>query len=154
MHQDEKEIRAMIKVEESAVIHRPVEEVFAFVSNFENHPKWENNFVAVKQTSAGPVGVGTTFLCTMKMPGQRVESQFIVTEFEPNRKIAFKADKPAQAKPEGSMLFEPASDGTKVTLLPRPVMGGIFKLLEPLMAGYIQKSNAEHLRNLKRVLER
>ena len=109
--------------------------------------------MAVQQTSAGPVGVGTTFLCKLKVPGQQVDSEFVITEFEPNRKIAFKGDKPAQAKPEGSILFEPVSDGTKVTMLPRPVMGGIFKLLEPLMAGYIQKNSTEYLGNLKRVLE-
>jgi uncharacterized membrane protein len=144
---------AMINIEESIVINRPLAEVFGFVSNFENHPKWEKNFLEVKQSSPGPITVGTTFRAVMKLPGQRAVSQFVITEFEPNRKIAFKGDKPAQAKPVGSMLFESAAGGTKVTALPRPEMGGIFKLLEPLMVGMIRKSNSEHLQNLKRLLE-
>jgi hypothetical protein len=32
-------------------------------------------------------------------------------------------------------------------------MGGVFKLLEPMMAGYIKRSNAKHLHNLKTLLE-
>jgi uncharacterized membrane protein len=30
----------MISVEVSTMINRPIDEVFAFVSNFENHPQW------------------------------------------------------------------------------------------------------------------
>ena len=51
------------------------------------------------------------------------------------------------------MLFESVGGGTRVTSLPRPEMTGVFKLLEPLMARYIRQNNAEHLANLKRVLE-
>ncbi len=143
----------MINVSVSTIIARPIADVFAFATNFENNPKWETNFQDVKRTSSGPIGVGTTFQCVLKVPGQRVESRFVITEFEPNRKISFDADKPAQAKPKGSMLFESVEGGTKVTSLPRPEFGGFFKLLEPLMAGYIKKQNTEHLANLKRLLE-
>jgi uncharacterized protein YndB with AHSA1/START domain len=147
------EVMSMINVDASTVIKRPVAEVFAFVANFENQPKWAMNFLEAKQTSVGPIGVGTTFRCVMKVPGQKAVSQLVITEFEPNRKIAFRGDQPAQAKPVGSMLFESVEGGTKVSSLPRPEMGGIFKLLEPLMAGMIRKSNEKHLQNLKRLLE-
>jgi uncharacterized membrane protein len=143
----------MINVEISTIINRPIADVFTFASNFENNPRWETNFAEVKRTSGGPIGVGTTFDCILKVPGQRVESKFVITEFEPNRKISFEADKPAQAKPKGSILFESVGGSTKVTSLPRPEMGGFFKLLEPMMAGYIKKQNTEHLANLKRLLE-
>ena len=143
----------MINVEVSTIINRPLADVFAFASNFENNPKWETNFQGVKRTSSAPIGVGTTYQCVLKVPGQRVDSRFVVTEFEPNRKIAFEGDKPANAKPKGSMLFESVEGGTRVTSLPRPVMTGVFKLLEPLMARYIRQNNAEHLASLKRVLE-
>ncbi len=51
----------MINVEESIVINRPISEVFAFVANFENHPKWETNFQKVKLLTSTPTGVGTTY---------------------------------------------------------------------------------------------
>jgi uncharacterized membrane protein len=143
----------MINVEASTVINRPIAEVFAFVANFENHPRWETNFQEVKRVSPDPIGVGTIYQCVLKVPGQRVVSAFEITEYDPNRSIAFRGDKPAQAKPVGRITFEPAGNGTKVTLLPRPELGGIFKLLEPLMAGYIKRNNADHLRTLKHLLE-
>ena len=143
----------MIDVEASTVINRPVEAVFAFVADLENNPKWETNFVEVKRVSPEPLGVGTVYQCVLRVPGQRVTSRIEITEFTPNQRISFRGDRPASAKPVGSITFEPLGSGTKVTTLPRPEMRGVFKLLEPMMAGYIRRSNAKHLQNLKTLLE-
>ena len=143
----------MINVKVSKVINRPISDVFAFVANFENNPKWEKNFQHVKLLQSTPTGVGTTYHCEMKLPGQSATSKFKITEFEPNKKIAFEGEAAGPATPKGSYLFEPVADGTRVTLLPKPEFRGFFRLLEPLMAGYIRKQNEEHLGNLKRLLE-
>jgi uncharacterized membrane protein len=143
----------MINIETSAVIRHPIEDVFAFVANFENHPQWEMNFQKVKLLVSTPTGVGTTYQCELKLPGQSASSKFEITEYEINRKIAFVGEAAGPAKPKGSFLFESVPGGTKLTLLPRPEFQGLFKLLEPLMAGYVRKQNQEHLDNLKRLLE-
>src|SRR4030095_12987274 len=141
----------MIKVEGSIVINRPIAEVFAFVANFENHPKWESNFQKVKLLTSRPSGVGTTYQCDLKLPGQTATSKFEITEYEANKKIAFGGEAAGPAKPDGSFLFEAVPGGTKITLLPRPEFRGFFKLLEPMMAGYIRKQNQDHLSKLKRI---
>jgi len=143
----------VIKVEESIVINRPISDVFPFVSNFENLPQWESNFQKVKLLTATPTGVGTTYQCELKLPGQTATSKFEITEFEVNKKIAFEAEPAGPAKPNGSFRFETVPGGTKVTLLPRPEFRGFFKLLEPMMAGYVRKQNQAHLSTLKRILE-
>jgi uncharacterized protein YndB with AHSA1/START domain len=51
----------MAKIEVSTVISRPVEEVFAVLSNEENRPKWSNTTIEIKKTSEGPIGAGTTW---------------------------------------------------------------------------------------------
>jgi uncharacterized membrane protein len=143
----------VINVEASTVINRRVEAVFAFVADLENNPRWETNFVEVKRVSPEPLGVGTVYQCLLRVPGQRVTSRIEITEFMPNQRISFRGDRPASAKPVGSITFEPLGNGTKITTLPRPEMRGVFKLLEPMMAGYIKRSNAKHLDNLKTLLE-
>jgi uncharacterized protein YndB with AHSA1/START domain len=50
----------MATLEISTVINRPLEEVFAFLSNPENGPKWSSGSSDVTMTSAGPLGVGAT----------------------------------------------------------------------------------------------
>jgi uncharacterized membrane protein len=42
-------------------IDRPVEEVFAFLSDFESIPKWNYYVLEVRQLSEIPIGVGTTY---------------------------------------------------------------------------------------------
>jgi uncharacterized membrane protein len=143
----------MMNVEASMVINRPVAEVFDFVANFENHPKWENNFQKVKLLNSTPTGVGTTYQCELKLPGQSATSKFEITEYEINKKIAFEGEPAGPARPKGSFLFESVPGGTKLTLLPRPEFRGFFRLLEPIMAGYVRKQNEEHLSTLKRLLE-
>ena len=143
----------MINVEVSTVINCPVADVFAFVANFENHPKWEMNFQKVKLLTSTPTGVGTTYQCDLKLPGQSATSKFEITQYEANKNIAFEGETAGPAKPNGSFLFESVAGGTKITLLPRPEFRGLFKLLEPMMAGYIRKQNEEHLINLKKLLE-
>jgi hypothetical protein len=75
------------------------------------------------------------------------------TEFIPNHRISFRGDQQASAKPVGSITFEPAGGGTRVTRRPRPEMRGVLKLLEPMIAGYIKRSNAKHLHKLRTLLE-
>jgi uncharacterized membrane protein len=97
----------MINVEASTVIDRPVGAVFAFVADLENNPTWETNFVEVKRVSPEPLGVGTVYQCVLRVPGQRVTSRVEITEFIPNQRISFRGDRPASAKPVGSITFEP-----------------------------------------------
>ncbi|MCI0396369.1 MAG: SRPBCC family protein [Chloroflexi bacterium] len=143
----------MINVEVSTTINRSTAEVFAFVANFENMPKWETDFQEVRLLKPQPSGVGTTYHCILKMPGQTAESRFEITEYEANRKIAYEGEAAGPAKPKGSYLFQSLGQGTQVTSLPRPEMRGFFKLLEPMMARYIRQRNEAHLKKLKSLLE-
>jgi uncharacterized protein YndB with AHSA1/START domain len=140
-------------VETSIVINRPVADVFAYVADFENHPQWEKNFQQVRRLSGFDEGVGTTYECVFKVPGQRVTATLEITGYEPGRRIAFRADKPAMAKPVGEILLAAEGAGTRVTLRPRPEITGPMKLMVPLMAGYVRRSNLRHLRLLKEKLE-
>jgi len=143
----------MIDVNVSTVINRPAADVFAFVADFENHRKWETDFQEVKQLTSKPGGIGTTYQCLLKFPGQTASSKFKITEYVLNQKIAFVGEPAGPATPRGSFLFEAVEGGTKITSLPQPEFRGFFRLLEPVMAGYIRKNNVAHLNNLKRLLE-
>jgi hypothetical protein len=89
----------------------------------------------------------------LKFPGQTATSKFEITDYVLNQKIAYEGEVAGPAKPKGRFLFESVNGGTKITSLPRPEFRGLFRLLEPLMAGYIRKNNVAHLNNLKRLLE-
>jgi hypothetical protein len=72
-HVTNKGVRQLLRVESSAVINRPVEDVFAAVSNVENNPKWSSVFLEAKKFRVVPLGVGTTWDVVKKALGQQIE---------------------------------------------------------------------------------
>jgi uncharacterized protein YndB with AHSA1/START domain len=142
----------MATLEISTVINRPVEEVFAFLSNPENGPKWSSGSSDVTITSAGPIGVGTTYRSIRTVLGRRIESDGVVTAYEPNRSYATKSTS-GPFPVEGRMTFERVDGGTRVsgTLVGEP--GGFFKLAEPLLVSMIKRQFDADLANLKDLME-
>jgi uncharacterized membrane protein len=141
----------MLKIETTTVINRPVEEVFAVLSNVENNPKWSSAFLEVKKTSQGPIGVGTTWRGVGKFLGKRTEVELEATEHEPNRKLAHKSTSPFPVNQQ--MTFENVNGGTRVSVRFEAEPGGFFKLAEPLLASMIKRNIEGELANLKDLME-
>ena len=133
-------------------INRPTEEVFAFVTDFEKSPQWMSELVEAKQTSEGPVGVGTTISAVASPLGRRIESTQEVAEYEPNSKFAFKSTSGPVAS-EDEYTFESVAGGTKVTRVAEAEMGGFFRLAEPLARRMMQRQFETNFANLKDLLE-
>jgi uncharacterized protein YndB with AHSA1/START domain len=143
----------MMKFEQSVVIDRPLKEVFGFATDLDTHAQWMVGLVESTHTSEGPVGLGTKYRYVMQMLGRKVETAGDVTEYERNRKYAWKATSGPFPVFQGSFLFEPLNGGTKVTMLAEAEPGGFFKLAEPLAAGMVRRQLGSSLSNLKDVLE-
>ncbi len=141
----------MAKLEISTVINRPVEEVFAFLSNPENDPKWRSG-IEVKKTSEGPIGVGATYRTVVTALGRRIEGEIEFTEYEPNRRCATKT-KSWPIPVESQWTFERVEGGTRVdvTLVAEP--GGFFKLAEPLLVSILKRQFEADSANLKDLME-
>ncbi len=143
----------MARAEVSTTINRPIEEVFALLSDFSNNPKWASGSVeAPKKTSDGPIGVGTTWHSVGKFLGRRIESDTEVTEFEANRKIAAKS-KSGPFPVEFTMTLEPVDGGTRVSQTIEAEPGGFFKLAEPLLVTIARRQFQNDLDNLKDLME-
>jgi hypothetical protein len=51
----------MARVEGEIVINRPVQEVFDFIADGRNEPRYNPRMVRAEQISTGPIGLGTQF---------------------------------------------------------------------------------------------
>ena len=142
----------MTKLEASVVINRPTEEVFAFVADIEKMSQWMSELVEAKQTSEGPVGVGTTVNAVANVLGRRAESIQEVAEYEPNSKFAIKSTSGPVATKD-KFTFESVAGGTKVTRVTEAELGGFFKLAEPLVARMLRRQFETNFANLKDLLE-
>src|SRR5262245_21494645 len=147
-----KEVSEMAKLEIDTVINRPVEEVFAFLSNPENYPKWVSGTSEVKITSEGPIGVGTTYRSVVTFLGRRIEGEIEFTEYEPNRGYALKTIS-GPFPLEDSVTFERVEGGTRVSETHVGEVGGFFKLAEPLLISLVKRQFEAEYANRKDPLE-
>ncbi len=142
----------MVKVEVSAVINRPVEEIFDYISNPENGPKWQSGVLEAEQTSKGPSSVGATIREVRKFMGRRIDQTFEITEYEPNRMIKQKTISGPMTL-DASYAFESVEDGIRVTIGGEGDSGGFFKLADPIINRMAKRQMEADLANLKDLLE-
>src|ERR1700694_5786082 len=71
----------------TVVIDRPIEEVFAFLADGENDPKFSPRVTEIAKTTGGPPGVGTVYASTVKDAGIKTKREFKLTEFDPPTRI-------------------------------------------------------------------
>ena len=107
----------MIHLELSIVINKPVEQVWKFLTDFQNTPKWDVGVLETRQTSQGSAGLGTTFQNIGPFLGRNSMREFKVTEYEPNQKVTVTLITSTKLirKAQVSYLFEHNMSGTRVT---------------------------------------
>jgi uncharacterized protein YndB with AHSA1/START domain len=142
----------MVDTSKSITIGRPVEEVFAYVTDTSNDPAWHTDILEARKTSEGPIGLGTIWHLGFKPAMGVSEGDTEVVEFEPNRKEVMRGEM-GPMQPTLTYLFEPADGGTRFTRRVQIKVSGMMKLMEPLMRLMTPRGNAKFLANLKRILE-
>jgi carbon monoxide dehydrogenase subunit G len=142
----------MASFENTVTIRRPVEDVFAFLADFENVPAWNSAIVETRKVSPGPVGVGTTYHQTRSVP-RRSEEAFEVTVFEPASRLEVQGELgPFRARV--GYALEPAGSGTRLTNAVELGSSGLLTLVAPLATSRVKHAVAANLDVLKQLLER
>ena len=142
----------MIKVENSGIINRPIEEVFAFVGDQTNAPQWQSGLVEVRRTTDGPLRVGTTHTFVRNFMGRKMEASNEYVAYEPNKRITIKSTS-GPVRVEASYLFEATAKGTKVTGVMEMQTAGLLRLVEPLIAASVRREGKAAAGVLKDLLE-
>jgi uncharacterized protein YndB with AHSA1/START domain len=143
----------MITTHVTVRIRRPVDEVFAFVTDPANFPRWAGSLVTTaRQTSPGPMRAGATFHQTNKFLIRRFQTDFVVTAYEPPRRFEYRSTAgPIQFA--GHYTFTSDGDGTRFTSVDDTQLSGLLKLLAPLLQPLAQHQIETNLGNNKRILE-
>ena len=143
----------MINLDLSALIDRPVKDVFAFVANPNNMSKWNSVVLSLEQITPGAVGAGTKFKSVGEMMGRRIEGEMQVIAYEPDTKCGFQVNAgPMQVNM--LLTFKTVGTGTKISLNAQGNPAGFFKLAEGVMTGRVKSMMEENLARLKSVLEK
>jgi hypothetical protein len=142
----------MTHVDGQIMIHRPVDEVFDFVADERNEPRYNPQMRQAEQTSAGPIGVGTTFRAVSTSRGRRVVMTITFTEYQRPRRLT-SATHLSTMDIQGTLTFDPVPEGTRMrwswNLQPR----GMLKLMTPVIALIGRRQERTIWTGLKRYLE-
>jgi uncharacterized protein YndB with AHSA1/START domain len=101
--------------EASITIGRPIEEVFAVVSEPANDHRWSSAVIEAGFTTPGPAGVGSIAHYGNRFLGRRIDYDWRIVEFEPNRRFVAKSIG-APVPTRATLTFEPAKGGTRFTV--------------------------------------
>jgi uncharacterized protein YndB with AHSA1/START domain len=140
-----------VRLERDIVIDRPVSEVFAFVSEPRNLPRWQTS-VAEARRDDGPVGLGTRFTEVRHFVGKQFASTVEVIQLEPDRAFSVRVLSGPVAVTIHH-LFEPLGERTRVTIVAEARPGGVLRLAAGVMAKAAEHEAGADLSRLKKLLE-
>ncbi len=93
-------------------INRPIDEVFAFLADGGNDPKFSPRVQKIDKKTDGPTAVGTVYASTVKDAGMTSTREFRISEFVPSTKIRWtELSKNLVTAPEGGYDLESTPEG-------------------------------------------
>jgi carbon monoxide dehydrogenase subunit G len=142
------------RFEGTAVVARPIDEVFAFLANGENDVKFSPRVQEIRKITDGPIGAGTRFASTVKDAGMTTKREFELTEFVAPTKIRWaERSKNAVTAPAGGYDLAPDGDGTRVTIFNELEGHGFGKLVVGFALRSARKGADEFAASIKRAVE-
>src|SRR5512132_3360102 len=144
--------RRVASFENTVMIRRSIEDVFGFLSDFENVPRWNYAISETHKVSQGPVGMGTIYQQVRSVPS-RSEERFEVTAYNPPRHLEIQG----QLGPFPSRLayaLDAVPEGTRITNSVELELRGPGRLLGRVAVPRVRDAVAANLRKLKELLER
>jgi carbon monoxide dehydrogenase subunit G len=142
-----------MRIVESIVVERPVEDVWAVVADLDTHTKWRPALREFRQVSDGPLGVGTRIREVLAWRGRELVLDDVVTVFDPPRRLGIQGGWKA-ADFELELVLEPSGEATSVTmdwpLYPKSLL---LRLGAPLMGRAMRNATREELELLKDFVE-
>jgi carbon monoxide dehydrogenase subunit G len=142
----------MSQTRHSITIDRPLEDVFAVLTNVENAGKWFPGNVQEWWTSPPPHGVGSTRRARVKLGFMTTENDAVTTVFEPPHRAGMKGTS-KNAPFEAMLVFGSTEGGTRVTATFEMFLRGPAKLFGGIFARWYGKSWDQGMVNLKRMME-
>lgn len=148
-----------MRIEGEVVIIRPVDQVFDFVADERNEPRYNSRMVRADKTSPGPIGRGSRFLAESAMLGRVVETTIEFTDYERPRLLGstsrsvVRLIKPVATEIEGTLTFDAVAGGTRMRWAWDVETRGVLKLMGRIVARAGERQEETMWGNLKHLLE-
>jgi uncharacterized membrane protein len=135
-------------------IDRPAEEVFAFLEEVENNPRWLKGMVSCTWTTPPPVAVGSRYEQVARFLGKQIRTSFEVTEHEPGTLVTISSRAGSSFPLTVARRVEPTGAARcRVTETVVSDPSGFYRLAQPVLAWMVRRNIRRDYHGLKRLLE-
>jgi uncharacterized protein YndB with AHSA1/START domain len=143
----------MVSARTSVEIDRPADDVFEFVAEFTNNPRWQRGMRCCRWTSEPPHGVGSTYEQQARFLGKDVRNSFRITALEPGRRVSFEST--GGSFPIAvTRTVEPLGPGrSRFTEEVQGDAHGFYRVAEPVLQLLVRASIKRDFPRLKALLE-
>ena len=121
----------MFTIQQSVTIARPVNQVFAFLADPNNIPRWRPDVLEAR-SGGGPLHMGSEFDEVISFGGRKTQT-FRVDVFEPNKTLEVAAIAGLGIRPTQRYTLVEHAVNTTVSIRVTVRTQGLFRLLEPLL---------------------
>lgn len=139
----------MREVSASARVEAPPGEVFAFLADLENLPRWQTGIVSAELTTIGPIGTGSRAHVVRELMGRRLAVDLSLTVYEPGRRLELESAASGIGV-TATLDLRPDDAGTQLTFTMRIKAQSLFLgPLEGMVAGAAERDIADSLERLR-----
>ncbi len=142
----------MVHIEGEIIIGRPVEDVFDFVADECNEPRYNAQMRSAEKISQGPIGLGTRYRAEVVSGRQVVPMAIEVTGFERPRMLA-STTRMSSMDVRYALTFDPVSQGTRMRWEGDVKLKGFLRLISPMVGWMGRRQELRIWTSLKHLLE-
>ena len=142
----------MLRNENRIEVNRPPAEVFKFIADLCNEPRYVPNVIETEKISDGPAGVGSKYReVTRVMFGRKAVSTYEVTQYDAPTTFAFRGTS-GRSTFRGRWVLEATDEGTLARFTAEAQLAWPMKYMERVVRSSVAATFAVMGRNLKLVL--
>jgi NAD(P)-dependent dehydrogenase (short-subunit alcohol dehydrogenase family)/carbon monoxide dehydrogenase subunit G len=141
----------MIRLQETIEVARPIDEVFAYASNFGNIAQWDPGVAESRKSSRGPIAVGTEFALRVRFGPRSIPMTYVVREYAPAKRVVLEG-KGDSIHALDDIGFASTPGGTRVTYTADISMLGALSCAERWLKGPLDRVGKDAVRGLQAAL--
>ncbi len=142
----------MLSVQRTFEVAAPLDQVFAFLSDFTNTEQWDPGTVTTTRADNGPLEVGASFHNVSEFRGRRTELEYRLERFEPGERLTF-VGKNKTVTATDDLSFRAADGHTSITYRAHFDFHGLARLAEPLLKSGFEKIADKTIAQMRATLE-
>jgi uncharacterized protein YndB with AHSA1/START domain len=142
----------MLRVTTSIPIDRPVDDVFAFVTDVDNVRLWDPKVIAAEITADGSMKEGAVVRESRRVWWGTIDATYRVIEYEPTTKFCLEGEA-GGVRATSCLQLVGTGSATEMTFVGEYQGSPLFQLLRHVSRPFVQRNVTTTMRAIKQLLE-